>query len=707
MKRMRFWLAVVVLNTLALAATRAEELYINATAVTESWAPLAKGTYRLVTTKEELQGIGWPSTHGVSKEPVAMYMLISCVAAPSPLLLSLPMVQTGNWGVKDSTPLIAGKGGDWGVSESTTVDPAQTETVAVPGGTFSEALKYKSVFTGAKCDSEAAAAFVNGTRYTWFAKGVGLVRMRYEHSNGQVTEAVLLSHDLAGKSDDYLPLQVGNRWTYAWKNDYRQEAVIETWKVEARPQDLASPPSRRESRSAPDIKVADPNMVTLDLSQDTWIKIAADSKKGFHFPYYLFVPKGIDSAADRHMLVETNNTGTTSDDFQVHDEAAVRLVRDSYATRIARELGTPLLVPVFPRPADQWQAYTHSLDEDTLLIASGPLKRIDLQLIQMIRDAQTLLRRNHVNVQDKVFMHGYSASGVFANRFPVLHPQIVRAVATGGVNAIPIFPIAQWHGTTLPFPVGIADLKKIADIDFDEPAYKQVSQYIYMGYLDRNDTTLSRDAFCEEHAKLIRELIGVEMPQRWQVSQSIYRELAIPAQCVTYNGSAHEIKPEMIDDIVKFFRANSGAGFVPIQPHEYPFVEFKEIKVAHINGLYWQGDEKIPEGVRGLFGNKDHFLISIEEWMAGQDHRQLNAFQEKAVFRFLLQTPGHDDIQITEKHFQGTCSSGRGVFQGFVVGLPSAELAKLASGVAYTLVPVDQRQEYAWQVKSGVQLVRP
>ena len=164
----------------------------------------------------------------------------------------------------------------------------------------------------------------------------------------------------------------------------------------------------------------------------------------------------------------------------------------------------------------------------------------------------------------------------------------------------------------------------------------------------------------------------------------------------------------MIDDVVKFFRANSGSGFVPIQPHEYPFVEFKEIKVAHVNGLYWQGDERIPERVPQICSaTKDHFIIVIEEWMAGQDHRQLNAFREKAAFRFLLKAEGHDDIQITETHCQGRYSSGSGEFQGFVVGFPSVELGKLVPGVAYTLVPVEQRPEFTWQVRPGVRLVRP
>jgi len=84
-------------------------------------------------------------------------------------------------------------------------------------------------------------------------------------------------------------------------------------------------------------------------------------------------------------------------------------------------------------------------------------------------------------------------------------------------------------------------------------------------------------AFCEEHAKLIRELIGAEMPERRQVSQSLYRELDLPGQRVMCNGSGHEIESEMIDDLVKFFRANSGNGFVPIPPHEYPFVEARHI----------------------------------------------------------------------------------------------------------------------------------
>ena len=54
--------------------------------------------------------------------------------------------------------------------------------------------------------------------------------MRYEHSNGVVTEAELLEYKIP-EEQEYLPLQIGNTWTYRWQNDYRDEAVIEAWRV--------------------------------------------------------------------------------------------------------------------------------------------------------------------------------------------------------------------------------------------------------------------------------------------------------------------------------------------------------------------------------------------------------------------------------------------------------------------------------------------
>ena len=294
----------------------------------------------------------------------------------------------------------------------------------------------------------------------------------------------------------------------------------------------------------------------LDLSDKLLCRVSENPIEGFNFPYYLLIPEGISSGEPIYLLVEPNNTGVDSS-FESLDKNTKDSIETCSASSVASKLKIPLLMPVFPRPGGT--LYTHALDRETLLIKEGDLKRIDLQLIAMIAHAQKLLRRNDVKLNEKIFMNGFSASGTFTNRFTMLHPTLVRAVATGGINSIPTFPTNRWNGTTMRYPVGIADVKGIAGIDFDEVAYKQVSQYIYMGALDDNDTLPYPDAYDEEDAELIKKITEVKMmPDRWHMSQSIYKALGIPAQFVTYENTGHEIKPEMIDDITAFFQANSG-----------------------------------------------------------------------------------------------------------------------------------------------------
>ncbi len=101
------------------------------------------------------------------------------------------------------------------------------------------------------------------------------------------------------------------------------------------------------------------------------------------------------------------------------------------------------------------------------------------------------------------------------------------------------------------------------------------------------------------------------------------------------------------------------------------------------------------------------FIITIEDWMEGQDHQQLNAFKDKVVFEFVLKAEGHEDVRVPSHSFRGTWSAGHGDFQGFVVYLPASERVKIARGVAYTISPVNQNKEHYWQVGQGVTLVRP
>ena len=634
-------------------------IVLSASAATESGEHLADGSVTLRETDTTLTSASYGTRGRNENDPSPRYMLIRYLVHHPTDLFRFPLVVGDTWTEE----------GDWDSQIETTLEGH--EAVEVSADIFTICLKHKTVFTGADAGSELKSSLVNGTRYLWFAKGVGLVKMRYEHANGVVTEAELLEYDVPVKGEEYLPLQIGNTWTYRWQNSYRDEAVIEKCQV-VEHADLAqqgtTPPkvvktipdvSEKVSTDLKEIRVVfsermqgmdvgfagvpvgdvrweddntthvisfnqplspskiyrlilgrnegyrnmvgvpmeeeyvltftteGPEPVTptfvdttpvrvagiegLDLSDKLLCRVSENPTEGFNFPYYLLIPQGISLDKPIYLLVEPNNTGVGSS-FKSLDKNAKESIETCSASSVARKLKIPLLMPVFPRPGGT--LYTHALDRETLLIGEGDLKRIDLQLIAMIAHAQKLLRHNDVKMNEKIFMNGFSASGTFTNRFAILHPTVVRAVATGGINCIPTFPTGQWNGTAMRYPVGIADVKEIAGVEFDETAYKKVSQYIYMGALDDNDTLPYPDAYDAVDAELVKSLIGAKMmPDRWEMSQSVYKALEIPAQFVTYENTRHKIKSEMIDDIVAFFQANSGDKIVEIVPHQYPIGE--------------------------------------------------------------------------------------------------------------------------------------
>lgn len=334
---------------------------------------------------------------------------------------------------------------------------------------------------------------------------------------------------------------------------------------------------KKKTVSINDKAVSDQTKETIvsTTSQGKLIKITADSKKGFNYSYFLFIPTTINKDKSNRLMVECNNT-------QYHKESLTEGLTEEQATRtggydLALQLNIPFLFPAFPRPADGPYngVYTHDLGRSTITIPkTDKLGRIDLQMVEMIKDAQSRLAKEGIKVESKVFLFGFSASSHFANRFALLHPDMVRAVATGGINSLPILPVKQWSNTDLRYPLGIADLKEITGINFSMSEYKKVAQYIFMGDADTNDTAAARDCFDPEDTQIIYKLFGEkQVPNRFNKMKDIFSELDIPAQFALYKNVGHwGLYGKIKDDLVEFFEKNSGTdnGLVKIQYHENP-----------------------------------------------------------------------------------------------------------------------------------------
>ncbi|MDF1576285.1 MAG: hypothetical protein P1P86_13940 [Bacteroidales bacterium] len=283
----------------------------------------------------------------------------------------------------------------------------------------------------------------------------------------------------------------------------------------------------------------------------------------FRYPYFLFIPDQVPAGQKSFVIVEPNNSGFADDDLQKHIEKAERIASlDFYpGNYVAQNLKYPLLVPVFPRQKSQWKIYTHALDRDVIIQKDKPLERLDEQLLGMFKNARHKLKAIHIETEERFLMTGFSASGTFANRFTLLHPDKVFAVAGGGLNGLLMLPVDTLLGKEISYPLGTHDFFDLTGKEFQKELFLQTPQFYYMGELDDNDAVPYDDAFDQDERELIYELLGREMlPHRWNRCELIYMHEGVNARIRTYENTGHEIPENVKQEIVEFFQRNIQEG---------------------------------------------------------------------------------------------------------------------------------------------------
>lgn len=290
------------------------------------------------------------------------------------------------------------------------------------------------------------------------------------------------------------------------------------------------------------------------FKKDSLLIVAGQPEKGFWNNYILFIPKGTPLKNQLFLLVEPNNTGKTSDNIEVHQQYAINLASvSSVGNNVSTELKIPLLVPVFPRPTSQPLIYTHALDRDVMLEKLPGLERPDLQLLAMINDAAGQLNLMEIKIAPKVFMNGFSASATFVNRFSLIHPEKVKALAIGGFNGKLMIPQDQVNGIELNYPLGINDFITLFGSGFDLKKYQEIPQFIYMGKLDENDAVQFDDAYSENERSIINNNLGRFVAERYLQCRKIYRANGINPIFKTYDKVGHWTTSDMNLEVIKFF----------------------------------------------------------------------------------------------------------------------------------------------------------
>jgi hypothetical protein len=287
--------------------------------------------------------------------------------------------------------------------------------------------------------------------------------------------------------------------------------------------------------------------------------VPAEPSAGFEYPYYLYAPTTSTERDSKPLVVEPTNTGTATNDFEQHRRAGEETSRRGLGREIADTLAAPLLVPVFPRPRGDpvdGTHYVHQLDDTTMELDSGPLERVDRQLIRMIEHARERLGGRGYPVSDEgVMMNGFSASGNFVDRFTVLHPEEVISVTAGGLNGMALLPHEQYESRELPYHVGIANTEELIGENPDVDALSEVNQLLYMGEEDTNDTIPFDDAWTDDDLRqLALDVYGEDMiTERFPTCQQAYQDAGIEAQFRIYEDAGHTPRPAT-SDIFEFHR---------------------------------------------------------------------------------------------------------------------------------------------------------
>lgn len=345
------------------------------------------------------------------------------------------------------------------------------------------------------------------------------------------------------------------------------------------------------------------------------VKIPAMPEKGFNWPYYLRIPsnryKSENIASKRYLMVDMPNGGTKDLESSEKWSKETLEKRGQNSVWAAEQLWTPMIMPAYPCPNVYYHiakiphmTYEHALDRETatlhlkykdpklskIVTGAYAAKDIDIkdflkldeQIVAMFDHAVEYLNKyGHKMETDKMFLHGYSATGTFTDRFAAFHPEKIKAIASGGTLDDMILPLNKYKGENLIFPIGTHDYKEITGKAFNLKAHNEVARLIFMGKDDDNNTVEHGylDCYSDFERDLIIKLFGYDILPRAQALTKLYGESGGKGIFILDKGVGHGASRDMDDYVLEFFKANrdkkSPVYPIPKNPKQLEYKLFK------------------------------------------------------------------------------------------------------------------------------------
>lgn len=284
------------------------------------------------------------------------------------------------------------------------------------------------------------------------------------------------------------------------------------------------------------------------------------------YDWFTYVPKSIKKENKNYILVYS--TGGLSD-YDQNTEAIMSVAL--FLQQRAEMHKFILLLPSIPNTSVEPYIYTIAVSEQVFYDTTDEFrKRPDLKVNQMIDSLTDDLTKDGYTVHDKAFFEGFSAGGMFVQRYTLLHPERVQAVGggqCGGGLTLPakkyVNPISNWNGFTMDWAVGVNNLASLVGGELNFYRYKQVPHLIYIGDQDINNSHLempSEGFWTEDQFNFCHEVFGDTDPIRLEKQCSFMDDLGCNFTFNLYPGYDHGIMPwatpEIYDDVFAFHESH-------------------------------------------------------------------------------------------------------------------------------------------------------
>ena len=273
------------------------------------------------------------------------------------------------------------------------------------------------------------------------------------------------------------------------------------------------------------------------------------------YAWFSYVPFSSAKTEINYILITGQNGNIVSDNYGRLIEEC-RNQAEWRSREWAERFNYILLTPVIPRSATKWQNYTVSLDRESLLDPEGFNSRPDLKLSLMIKDLIDSLEEDGYKVSHRVFIEGFSAGAMFAQRFCIIHPDMVQATACGQCGGSITLAAETYDNEEMVWPVGIADFEYLIGHPFDRALYLSVPQFIYIGDRDTNNSTVTPynyDLFTDGQREFLNSEFGETDPVRLKNQCEYMKHLGANIHFKCYPGVGHEMTGDMVEDIFRFF----------------------------------------------------------------------------------------------------------------------------------------------------------